>query len=271
MSTYVGPAGNLIRFERMSAEQIDVAERVRFDTTLGGVQKAQIAGTSPRSWQVGMAAAAPQDISHLSGLLEGLYGPPPWLYLGPWAQVNNLLAKATSMFLPGSWSGIGVMAGGPLLLADGSTPRYSVSTIGGVPITVATLPVVPGVPVTASAWASGDTEFSLSLVFLDAGGATLDTVTARTQATMAEPPRRGSVTAVPPAGSVNARFRILGARRAALPAFTWTKDLAPWAVGEGAPKVVARGLSKSVLLASRDKSYLRRLSMNFTLEEVGNA
>lgn len=271
MSTYLGPAGNLIRFTRMSTEQIDVAERVRFDTTLGGVQKAQISGASPRSWQVGVAAAAQQDISHLTGLLEGLYGPPPWLYMGPWAQVSNLLTSAASMLLPGSWSGAGVFAGGPLLLADGTTPRYSARTDGGAPITVATMPVIAGVPVTGSAWGAGDTEFSLSLVFLDASGATLDAVTTRVQATMAEPPRRGGVTAVPPPGSVNVRFRIVGAKRAALPAFTWTKDLAPWSVGEGIPKVVARGLSKSVLLASRDKPLLRRLGLSFVLEEVGNA
>lgn len=270
MSTYLGPLGNLIRFEKMSAEQIDVADKVKLKTTLAGVQKAQLSTTSPRSWQVGIGSAAPEHVSHLTGLLAGLYGPPPWLYVGPWAQVTNMLTPTVSMLAPGSWSGAGT-AGGPLLLADGTTPRYSIANDGGAAFSLPAQPVVLGVPVTASMWGAGDTEFSLSLVFRDRTGATLDTITNRVQATMAEPPRRGSVTATPPLGSVDVIIRANGAKRAALPAFTWTPRPSPWGVGEGVPKVVARGLSKAVLIASREKALLRRLSLNFTLEEVGNA
>lgn len=270
MTTYLGPLGNLIGFEKMSGEQIETADNTRFKTTLAGVQKAQLSSTAPRSWQVGINAAGPGHIGHLTGLLAGLYGPPPWLYIGPWAQVTNMFTPQVSMLAPGTWTGTG-MAGGPLLLADGTIPRYSIANTAGAAFYLTAMPVVLGVPVTASIWGAGDTEFSLSLIFRDAAGTTLDTITNRVQATMAEPPRRGSVTATPPPGAVDVRVRVTGAKVAALPAFTWTRDMAPWVVGEGVPKVVARGLSKAVLLASREKALLRRLSLNFTLEEVGNA
>lgn len=270
MSTYLGPLGNLIRFEKIAAEQIDVADRVKFKTTLAGVQKAQLSTTSPRSWQVGINSAAPEHVSHLTGLLAGLYGPPPWLYIGPWAQVSNMLTPGVSMLAPGSWTGSGT-AGGPLLLADGSTPRYSISNSSAAAFSLAAMPAVEGVPVTASIWGSGDTEFSISLIFRDATGATIDTIINRVQATMSELPRRGSSSAIPPPGSASVIVRVTGAKRAALPSFTWTPAASPWVVGEGVPKVVARGLSKAVLAASREKALLRRISLSFTLEEVGNA
>jgi hypothetical protein len=270
MTAYLGPAGNLIPFACPSEEQIGQADNVSTEMTLGGVQKAQYGMRSPRSWQVGIGTATPEQIGGLTGLLGGLYGPPPWLYVGPWAQVTNLLHPAASMFMPAAWIGPGA-PGGPLVLADGTRPVHSIVNDTGGDIVTALVPVVPGVPVSGSVVAVGASGYTLSLDFLDAAGALVSRSSEFKDAAAGSPLSRGAITATPPAGSVQARLRVAGALRLALPAITWTPEAGPWQLGEGAPKVVARGLSKAVQLAVRDIQTMRRTSASFTLDEVGNA
>ncbi|MDN4611957.1 hypothetical protein [Arthrobacter burdickii] len=234
------------------------------------MQKAQHGRRAPRAWQVGIGTATPAELGQLMGLMHGLYGPPPWVYVGPWAQVTNLLPPAASMLLPGSWSGAGV-SGGTVTLEGGTRPSYSVLSDTGAELRLPAVPVVAGVPVTGSVWGAGSSGCSIHLDFRNATGATLSTASASHAAAVGGPLPRRSVTGTPPAESVDAVLRVTGALRAAQPAVTWTPDMAAWAAGGGAPKVVARGLSEAVQLAVRDEAYLRRSSASFVLEEVGNA
>lgn len=272
MTAYLGPAGNLVAFKCPSDEQIDLSDPVSLSRTLGGVQKAQYGRRAPRAWKVGISTATPAEIGQLMGLMQGLYGPPPWVYVGPWAQVTNLLTPASSMMLPGSWTG-SVSAGGVVSLEGGARPTFSTVSANGSEVRLPAVPAVPGVPVTGSVWAAGhlvSEGFNTVLDFLDSGGATIST-SFKSHQVPAGVLRRRSVTAIAPEGTTSVVFRVAHALRTALPAVTWTPDLAEWAVGGGAPKVVAHGLSEAVQLAVRDEAYLRRSAASFILEEVGNA
>ena len=270
MTAYLGPAGNLVGFACPSEEQIEQADNVSTEVTLGGVRKAQYGQRAPRAWQVGISTATPEQISGLTGLLRGLYGPPPWVYVGPWAQVSNLLDPASSMLLPGSWAGFGA-AGGPITLADGTRPNYHILNSTGGEIRLPAVPAFPGVDVTGSVYAAGEVEFTASLDFKDRAGGNIVSRSVRFNQAVGLDLQRSALTATAPAGAVAVMLRLNGALRAALPAVTWTPEAEAWQAGEGAPKVVARGMSKAVQLAVRQEKSMRRVSASFTLEEVGNA
>jgi hypothetical protein len=270
VTAYLGPAGNLVAFKCPSDEQIERADSVSLSRTLGGLQKAQYGRRAPRAWQVGIGTATPAELGQLMGLLQGLYGPPPWVYVGPWAQVTNLLTPAASMLLPGAWTGTGV-EGGPVTLEGGARPSYSVVSDTGATLSLPAVPVIPGIPVTGSFYAVGNPQFTVALDFRNAAGAGIGAAASNNTALAGGALSRRSVTGMPPAGAVDVVLRATGALRAAQPAVTWTPDMAEWSVGGGAPKVVARGLSQAVQLAVRDQAFLRRSSASFVLEEVGNA
>lgn len=271
MTAYLGPAGNLVAFKCPSDEQINLEDSASLSRTLGGVQKAQYGRRAPRAWQVGIGTATPDELGQLMGLLQGLYGPPPWVYVGPWAQVTNLLPPAASMLLPGSWGGAGVAAAQPVTLEGGARPAHSVTSSTGAALQTLPAPAVPGMAVTGSAYAIGDSVFALLLNFRDSAGAVISSVSASHLAPAGGALPRRSVTGIAPAGTVDVVLRVHGSLRVALPAITWTRDMAEWSVGGGAPKVVARGLSEAVQLAVRDQASMRRSSASFVLEEVGNA
>ena len=82
-------------------------------------------------------------------------------------------------------------------------------------------------------------------------------------------PRRLHVTATPPVGAVGCLLATRGALQASRPAITWTDSLFDWHPGEGCPKAVIHGLSRSVLLALREPGYGRYSGTSFTITEVG--
>lgn len=270
MSAFLGPVGALVEFKCPSSEDISRADNVSLDWTLGGVQKAQYGARAPRAWRLSIDTATPEQVAGLAGLVAGLYGPPPWVYVGAWAQVTNLLPPPASVCAPGSWTGSGV-AGGPVDLAGSPRPVLSVLNSSGGLLSFPPVPVVPGVPVTGSVWAAGSSSYQVQLAFRDASGTNISVTANSVSAGVGAPLVRGSITLVPPAAAVEVQLRLVGALRAAQPAVTWTPDMGAWMVGEGAPKVIARGLSQAVQLAVRDQAFMRRAGVSFTLEEVGNA
>ncbi|WP_458116964.1 hypothetical protein [Arthrobacter sp. D2-10] len=270
MKAYLGPVGNLIGFRCPSSEEITLADNSSLSWTLGGKQKAQYGLNAPRAWQVGIGSATADQIAGLAALMRGLYGPPPWVYVGPWAKVTNLLTPAASVLQAGSWTGSAV-PGGSVTLNDGTRPALSLLSDTGATTNLPEVPAIPGETVTGSAWGAGDSGFTVSLVFRSASGAELAITSRTTAASLAAPLVRGSVTAVAPDGATGVILRLSGAKRAAQPAVSWTPAVAAWTVGEGAPKVIAQGLSHAVRMAVRDTPSLRRTGASFTLQEVGNA
>lgn len=270
MPAYLGPAANLVKFDGVNAEQIEVADRVSFSRTMGGVQTAQTTQRAPRSWQVGMSFVDASEVGMLLGLLEGAYGDQPWRFVSHWMQVSNMLPAASSMLLSGSWTGGGVH-GGSVSLEGGHRPAFSVVNDSGSTMRLPAVPAVAGEHLTGSAWLVGSSTVNMYLDFRNASGSIIATSSAAHSAPAGGALPRRSVTGTAPAGAVDVVLRFQGALRVALPCISWTPDMGAWSPGEAAPKVVARGLSKNVLHAVRDQPNLRRIGVSFTLEEVGNA
>lgn len=197
---------------------------------------------------------------------------PPWVWVDPYAQVTNMFSPEQSVLLPGSWVGADSYEGGTAVTTDGVFAVRTLTSLAGGSMDfgyrdgVADHPaVVPGTPVTASVFARG--AGSVHLAFLDWAGAVLgaELPAVYSHAGLS----RVSVTATPPDGAATARLRVTGASQTAMPALTWTSDLAEWSTGHGCNRVVIQGLSESVSYATTSALGLRRTGLNFTVREVG--
>ena len=81
---------------------------------------------------------------------------------------------------------------------------------------------------------------------------------------------RSHVTALPPAGAVSCRpLANANAKQACRPAITWTDQAFDWADGQGCPKAVIHGVSRDLVMASRDPRGGRYSNLSFTITEVG--
>jgi hypothetical protein len=154
----------------------------------------------------------------------------------------------------------GVMAPRSVAHATGGTVDF------GYRAGVADRPVVvPGVPVTASVYVRGTGVLGLS--WRDWSGAVISESTAAyANASMA---RASRINRTPPAGAASVRFWATGVLQAAMPALSWTPDLAPWSIGRGCNRVTVDGLSEAVQLAVIADPYMRRSGISFTVREVG--
>ncbi|WDF32255.1 hypothetical protein PTW37_10250 [Arthrobacter agilis] len=216
-----------------------------------------------------LSTATPAEAANLQALVEG--GKPPWVWVEPYAQVTNLLSPGQSVLAAGTWSGAGFVEGGAVLSADGVfSPRSVLHPTGGTVDfgyrsgAMDRPAVVPDQIVRFSAYLRGTGTLRVS--FRDWAGQILkETQASYSSTTLA----RASVASLPPAGAVSCRVWVTGALQAALPAFTWTADLAAWSVGRGCNRVSVDGLSEAVQLAVADSPALRRSAITFTIREVG--
>ena len=128
-------------------------------------------------------------------------------------------------------------------------------------------PVIPGVPVTGSAWLLGSNA-DVGLQWLDASGGVITThVSAPVSASLDGV--RASVTAMPPAGAVRVSLIARNAVRAARPAITYTSEVFPWGDGQGCQKAVVHAVSRDVTKAWDNPNTGRWSELSFTVQEVG--
>lgn len=275
MLAYLGPRGSLVGFKCPSSLEITKPRLVNSKVTLGGRVKALYGSRVRREWQVGIGAATPAEVAPLQALSNYLLGAPPWVWIDPWAQVTNLLAPEQSMpgkSNPGTWSGDAVAGGSVDIPGVG---RVAESLVGPGPVTfpyfsgaLDRFPVIPGKPVTVSVFGSGSGSGTVTLGLFDAGGAGLGTFS--TSYTLGSSMKRYKHTlAQVPANAVGATIRATGFSTLALPAATWTKDLAEWSPGNGCRSSITEGLSESILLAVPGAPGLRFSNVKFLVKEVG--
>lgn len=269
MSAYLGPAGGLVPFRCPSAVGINTDRAQSFKTTLAGRVKVQQGPVTRRQWQVELGSATPQEIANLQALVEA--GTPPWVWVEPYAQVTNLFTPEQSTLASGTWSGSGMSEAGAVTVGGIQSPR-SVAHADGGRVTLgfrdgvaARPPVVPGVPVSVSAYVRGAGWLVVSWRGWDGGELSSEPVS-YDHAAM----RRVSLTnRTPPAGAASAEVSISGMRQAAMPCLSWTSEAPAWSIGRGCTRAVAEGLSESVQSAVRDLPYRRRSALSFTVREVG--
>lgn len=270
MSSYLGPIGGMVPFEYYKGGLDVSADRpVKSIRTLGGRVKVQRGPLSRRTWSVSLDHLNPAELSALTALEMG--GTPPFVFVEPMARVTNLFSPEQSVLMPGTFSGAGVVAGGSVNVGGVMAPRSVLHASGGTVDFgyrdgVADRPVVvPGVPVTVSAYVRGTGLLGVS--WRDWSGAVISESTAAySNATLA---RSSMVNLVPPANAATVRFWATGMLQAAMPALSWTPAVQSWAVGRGCNRVILEGLSEGinrVIYAAPDQS---RSSLSFTVREVG--
>lgn len=223
------------------------AHDVSFSTNLGGVRRARCSPTSPRTAAVPMHLVTPQ------------------------AAVTNTLTPAASMWQGWTYSaGVTATPAGPVPTVDGQGAT-SVALAPNAQATYATsptFPVVPGQPVTVSAYTrrgSGLGTLRLQWVDVGTGAATDASFVTMTASTGPLPRYTVSVPSVP-AGQVAARIQIRGAILAANPAVTWTTGPQQWGAGQGCSAGILHGLSHSPSVAGLGNAHEE---VSFTVSEVG--
>jgi hypothetical protein len=275
MAAYVGPIGALVKVRTPTRVRPTVARPASARVTLGGRRKVHLGARALRGQHVALPYSSPGDVANLAALVAGEYGPGPFWWVDPWAQVTNLYTPAASTLDAGTWATANgpAAAGGAVQLDDGVLAGRSIVPSGsGVTVYLGRrlgvrddTPVLPGVPVTASVWVSGDS-VTVRAQFVDAAGALLTSAT--TTYSAGGTPRRVSVTGTPPATATAVYVAVTGATRIARPALTWTSGVRPWHVGQGMPRVAITALDSDVVTAW-DGAHGQGLTAAFTVLEVG--
>lgn len=270
MSIYLGNLGRLVELKGPSSQSVAADDGYTFETTLEGRVKAQARTARPRKWSVDIGAATPADLANLLAFAGGEWGNGPFVWVSVDAPVTNLLTPEVSTCGLAALYSSTTSVGGPMPLGGGEFAGRSLvassatawSFVGG-----SYVPVIQGQKVTGSISVLGAGAV-VRLSWYGSDGVAI----AHAESTMtgaAGTPRRLHVTATPPAGAVGCLLATRGALQAARPAITWTDTLFDWHPGEGCPKAVIHGLSRSVILALREPGYGRYSGTSFTITEVG--
>ena len=270
MSIYLGQLGRMIEIKCPASQQVSSAERFTFQQTLEGRVKAQARPIGRRVWGLSSSAAmTPADQATILSFVNGEWGNGPFVFVSADAPVTNLLSPAAASCDPSTIANSGVTAAGPLSTADGWAGRSFFNPNPGANMYFGSTltPVIPGIPVTGSAYVVGDGA-KVSIQFLDSTGAIIS-ATPSPGSGVAGSTKRLNSTATPPPNAASARLFTTGSSQAARPAITWTSVPFEWAAGEGCPKSVVHAASKDLTLASREVRGGRFASINYTITEVG--
>ena len=275
MTAYLGSLGSLVRVECPADQSKDTERPTRYVSTLGGSMFAQVGPRTKRSWDVRLPRiSTPAEVATWQAFVEGEYGDGPWWFVPEMAATTNLVSPRGSVLdHGGSVHGGTSPNGGPMVLPDGSRAGRSwlvepdvtliLPWVGGSE----RVPVLPGVPVTASLWVAGSTTPQMRVAVYDGNGSFTRYVYGTTSTgAVAE---RFSVTFTPNAGESSCVIFLAGASsayRVARPAVTWTDSVRPWAVGAGAPAVHVAGFSEDVTLAVDGREMV---SASLKVQEVG--
>ena len=273
MSIYLGNLGRLVELKGPSSQSVAADDGYTFKTTLEGRVKARARTARPRQWSVDIGAATPADIANLLAFAGGEWGNGPFVWVSVDAPVTNLLTPEVARCGPQAVFSSSVSRSGPMALGGGQWSGASLTASDPtgtlwVGASKAPVPVIPGLPVTASAYVIGDGA-KVRLHWYRADGTLLPAFLTSAGSGVAGSPRRLHVTATPPEGAVSCTISTTRATQITRPAATWTDTLFDWHPGEGCPQAVIHGLSRSVILALREPSYGRYSSASFTITEVG--
>ncbi|NOJ59763.1 hypothetical protein [Arthrobacter sp. 260] len=250
---------------------VSAAERSTLTRLLGGAVYEQRGPRGRRQWSVDIGTATPQEIAMLGALVDGFYGPPPWVFVGPMQMVTNLLSPEQALLDTGTYStGTTITQGGAGTTADGLRYGRSLNVSGGAEVALhrrdsqtERLPVVPGIPVTASIYGSGGAAIRLDWIS-NTGGFISNVTSAAGSGSWT----RRVLKATPPSNAAGAQMVVVGATGFTMPAFTWTTDTAPWSPGKGSNAVTVDGLAEAVQMAVQDAPNMRRGSASFTIQEL---
>lgn len=262
MTSYIGPVGSLIPVKCPSSLGVSGGRDVSFTRTLGR-QKAFMGKAASRTWEASLGLATPGQLAGLQWLAD--YGTAPFAWYGPDAVARNILEPAVAGLVPGRHSGLE----GPMVEVEPGVWVKSAVRDGGtglsIPLRSGSLdpvPILPGKPVTVSAWLRG-TASGIDVAWRDLSGTTVGSsagpLASRASLT------RVSRTLVAPAGAAQVSITFQ-AEQVAGPAVSLTDKLASYSPGKGCKRAVVHGLSEALVMATDQQAYS---SASFTITEVG--
>lgn len=262
MTSYIGPVGSLIPVKCPSSLGVSGGRDVSFTRTLGR-QKAFMGKVASRTWEASLGLATPGQLAGLQWLAD--YGTAPFVWFGPDAVMRNVLDPAVGGLVSGTHSGLE----GPLVEVEPdvwvkSAVPNGVSSVA-LPYRSGFLdpvPVMPGRPVTVSAWLRGSVS-RIDIAWRNLAGAILSSSAGTATARPAL--RRASRTLTPPAGAVQMTVTFFGDQIAG-PAISMTDRLTSYSPGKGCGRAVVHGLSEALVMATDQQAYS---SASFTITEVG--
>lgn len=279
MSIYLGQLGRLVELKCPASQQVTPEERYTFQTTLEGRQKARVRPAGRRVWSLATSDATdPKAQGALLSFANGEWGPGPFVFVSADAPVTNLFSPDAAACRRSENPSVIIGDGGPMQLPDGwsggsyLSPQPSLRMFFGVKENNLTepgqrLPILPGQPVTGGAYVLGAGAYA-EVVFYDAADQSIQSVPSPLRAT-AGTSVRSLVTATPPPGAISCRVIARDTVQGSRPSLTWTDRPFDWAAGEGCPKAVIHGMSKSLVMASRDPRGGRYANLSFMVTEVG--
>lgn len=267
---YLGTLGRMIGIKCPASQNVEHEERYTFQTTLEGRRKAQVRPRGPRTWSLQTSDATTQaQVATLMQFAQGAWGPGPFVFLPADAPVTNLLTPAASLCGPGEFvltSGVTVTEGAPMRTPDGWAARSLIKTTpNGLFLGKDMIPVLPGTPVTGSAYIRG-AGGKVSIHWYDSTG-TIITSVLSTETAESSVVKRCSLTAMPPSNAVSCRLAVTASvQQAAWPAVTWTDKLQTFGEGQGCTKSVVSTASRSLVMAVPGFTYS---NLSFNVTEVG--
>lgn len=257
---WIGSLGNLVEVKCPSAQRLTRDHRVTVKTTLAGTDKAFTEPVGPaREWDLDVSAATPRDLAALDLTLSGAWGPGPFVFVDPWAEQVNLVSPNGTAFKAGVTGGT---LSGAFTGEDGFRHPASLVASSGNVYFAQNTPVVPGVKVTGSVYATNGTKVHLHI--RNAAG----TILTNLSTVAIREGQRVYLTATAPAGAASARLAVAadaGAGTVAGPAITWTSALTDYFPGQGAPQVIPTGSALTVLRAAATQ---RLAAQAVTLREL---
>lgn len=269
MSSYIGLPGALVPIRSAASETATKDRPLTELRPFSGARLVQLGRRVTRSWAIEYNNRHPRDYAMLDAMTRW---DSPLSWVGATAQHTNLLTPEQADMDPSalSLSGGASVLRGALDLGGGLwVPQWAgggaISTVG---LTSAkSLPVLPGVPLTVSAYvqrADPATPVQAVFDFFNAAGGTVSAVT------RSSPAGAGIVRGVwgltPPAGAASLALRFRYAAVLAAPQVTWTSTATGWAPGRGVHRVVVRPGNESTLTAHARQVLT---SAAFTILEVG--
>lgn len=268
MGAFIGPLGGLIEATHWQEQQsVSTGADPSFFTGLDGSRTAFVQpaiGRVMREWSVSMSRARPEQAAAFQALAMGAWGPGPFVFLDPLAQVTNVLTPRQSLLLPETLPGTVTHA------------RAVVPGLGEVPGIVtrsgrigAGTPVVPGRHVTVSAWVVSAASVTVTAQCATASGE-VATAAGQTHHNLSS---GGWVSATALPGErdaqVEMQIQATGPVTLACPSITWTQQPMVWSPGRGAKDVVVHGLKESFDRASPRPHGSTWLDYSATVTEVG--
>lgn len=271
MSVYIGTLGRLVELPYVTSASVTPADRYTFKGTLEGRVRGQAKPVGRRVWSLSASRYLAQAQGNLMSFINGEWGHGPFVWVSSDAPVTNMLTPDVSACGPSALYSTAFTIGGPMVLGGGQVAGRSVISATGSGFCFFgedRVPVIPGRPVTGSAWVLG-AGAKVRLTWYGADNLSIGSTVVSAASGSAAAPVRLAVTATPPAGAVGCLVSVSGARQAARPAVTWTGRVFDWADGAGCPKAIVHGASKDIQSAHLDPNGFRAADMGFTITEVG--